>query len=99
MANHSKLTENEKYDLIMKLLSRESTAAELARKYQVSEPTIGRWRDDFLDAGKERLSAKKSKENASELKRLKAELAEHKQLIGEYAFCNDFLKKRLEGSR
>ena len=98
MANHSKLSEIEKYELIMKLLRREATAAELARQYQVSEPTIGRWRDDFLDGGKERLGARHSKVRSAELKQLKAELAEHKQLIGEYAFANDFLKKRLEKS-
>ena len=98
MSNHSKLSESEKYELIMKLLRREGTASELSRQYQVSEPTIGRWRDAFLDNGKQALSKKPSKEKDSELKRLKAELAEHKQLIGEYAFANDFLKKRLESS-
>ncbi|NRA65848.1 MAG: transposase [Pseudobacteriovorax sp.] len=98
MANHSKLSDSEKYELIMKLLRKEATASELSRQYQVSEPTIGRWRDDFLDGGKQRLSVRRNKENSSELKRLKVELAEHKQLIGEYAFANDFLKKRLDSS-
>lgn len=99
MTNHSKLTENEKFDLVMALLRKEATASELARRHSVSEPTIGPWRDEFLDGGKRSLARKGKSEDAGEIKRLKAELADHKQVIGEYAFANDFLKKRLEISR
>ena len=98
MANHSKLTDQEKLELVMSLLRKESTVSELARRYSVSEPTIHRWRDDALDGMKGALSKGRKNGERNELRQLKAELSEHKQLIGEYAFANDFLKKRLERS-
>lgn len=95
MGKPSNLNESEKLEIVMALLRRESTGSELARRFGVSEPTMYRWRDEFLEAGKQGLKGNRKKSDSCEIKRLKAELAEHRQLIGEYAFANDFLKKRL----
>lgn len=98
MSKGKHLSETEKYEVVMALLRRESTGAELSRRYGVSEVSMYRWRDQFLEGGKSSLKSKRSSVEASELKQLRKEIAEHKQLIGEYAFANDFLKKKLERS-
>lgn len=42
------------------VLAGEMTIAEAARKEKVSEQSIGRWKADFLEAGKTALAAGKS---------------------------------------
>lgn len=98
MGRPSSLTESKRLELVLALLRKEAPGSELARRYGVSEPTMYRWRDEFLEAGKSALGSKKGSTEAAEIKRLKSELAERNQLIGEYVYANDFLKKRLEGS-
>lgn len=95
MGRHSSLTGEQRVELVLALLQKEATGSELARRYGVSESAMYRWRDEFLAAGKAGISAKGQHGEADELKRLRKELAEHKLLIGEYAFANDFLKKKL----
>ena len=98
MSKGKHLSEGEKFEVVMALLRRERSGAELAREYGISEQTMYRWRDQFTDGGKKGLSSKRSASASSEVKELRRELKEHKQLIGEYAFANDFLKKKLDGS-
>ena len=52
MGKKSKLTEAEKAEVVMKLLRREESAAKLARRYGVSEQTLYRYRDQFLEGGR-----------------------------------------------
>lgn len=98
MGRPSTLGEAKRLELVLALLRKEASGSELARRFGVSEPTMYRWRDEFLEAGKQGLKGLKGSTEATEIKKLKSELAEHKQLIGEYAYANDFLKKRLETS-
>jgi transposase len=44
----------------MSALAGEMTIAEAARREKVSEQSIGRWKADFLEAGKTALAARKS---------------------------------------
>lgn len=96
MGRPSTLSMARRLELIMALIRKEAPGSELARRYGVSEPTMYRWRDEFLEAGKQGLQSSKGSAEAAEIKKLKSELAEHKQLIGEYAYANDFLKKKLQ---
>lgn len=98
MGRPSSLGESERVELILALLRKEASGSELSRRYGVSEATMYKWRDEFLSAGKQALKGKKTAAEKDEVKQLKKQLAEHKQLIGEYVFANDFLKKRLENS-
>jgi len=38
-------------EAVLALLRREEPATQLARRYSVSEPTLYRWRDEFLAGG------------------------------------------------
>jgi transposase len=56
MGKHSVLPVKERREAMSSLLSREETAAVVARRYGVSEPTLYRWRDEFLAAGEAALA-------------------------------------------
>ncbi|HHT8911967.1 TPA: helix-turn-helix domain-containing protein, partial [Burkholderia cenocepacia] len=43
--------------IVMSVLAGEMTIAEAARKEKISEQSIGRWKADFLEAGKTALAA------------------------------------------
>jgi transposase len=46
--------------IVLSVLASEMTIAEAARRQQVSEQSIGRWKADLLEAGKTALAAGKS---------------------------------------
>ena len=46
--------------IVLSILAGEVTIAEAARREKVSEQSIGRWKADFLEAGKTGLAAGKS---------------------------------------
>jgi len=46
--------------IVLSVLSGETTIAQAARKEQVSEQSIGRWKAEFLEAGKTALAAGRS---------------------------------------
>ncbi len=94
MGRRSNLTAAQKYEVVMKLLRREETAAKLARRYGVSEPTLYRYRDLFLESGKAGFSGKRDAEER--IKELEKEVAEREQVIGELTIVNRILKKKSE---
>jgi transposase-like protein len=53
MAKKSELKAEERMEAVLALLRREESAAVLARRYQVSEVTLYRWRDVFLAAARQ----------------------------------------------
>ena len=67
----------------------------LSRRYQVSEQTLYRWRDEFLAGGRARLSKSSGADKAAEkrIAKLKEELDRRAQVIGELSLANDFLKE------
>jgi transposase-like protein len=67
----------------------------LARRYQISEATLYRWRDDFLAGGKAQLASSQAakKQQADQVKPLEAERAERDVVIGELTIANRFLNK------
>lgn len=61
--------------IVLSVLAGEVTIAEVARREKVSEQSIGRWKSDFLEAGKTALAAGKSGPSTRE-QQLEAEVSE-----------------------
>jgi transposase len=82
-------------DVVLALLRKEEPASQIARRHGISEPTLYRWRDDFLAAGKERLRGKAGgdAQQAKEISRLQREIEAREQVIGELTVANRILKK------
>ena len=88
------LTPEQRSELVLRLLSKEEPAAQLARRAGISEQTLYRWRDDFIGAGKQAMNGRRAKaEQAKKVERLNAEVAERDQVIGELTIANRILKK------
>jgi transposase len=85
-----------KQRIVLSVLAGEVTIAEAARKEKVSEQSIGRWRADFLEAGKAALVAGKSGPTSRE-EQLEAEVAELTTALGEAAVEIRVWKKSAEG--
>jgi transposase-like protein len=68
----------------------------VARRYGVSEPTLYRWRDDFLAAGEAALLAGTRNGASSHDRRvaeLERQIEKRDQVIGELTIANRVLKK------
>jgi transposase-like protein len=102
MAKKSELKAEERMEAVLALLRREEPAAALARRYQVSEVTLYRWRDVFLAAGKAGLGKPEGGAESAAARRieqLEGELAQRAQVIGELTIANGILKKLQARSR
>ena len=97
MARQSSVDVKDRREAVLSLLRREEAAAVIARRIGVSEPTLYRWRDEFLAAGEAALSNGSGKKNTDPLRRRIAELEQQiekrDQVIGEYTIANRILKK------
>ena len=94
MPKKSSLSAAERIVLVLRLLAKEEPAAQIARRAGVSESTLHRWRDKFLEAGAERLKGNGSpKKEAREIERLKRAVAKREQVIGELTIANRLLGK------
>jgi len=95
MPRRSELTVEQRREAVLALLRREEPAAQLARRYGISEQTLYRWRDEFIAAGEAALAKGKNGVDAreQEIKELKAELEERTLTLGELAAANRILKK------
>lgn len=96
MPKRTKLTQAEKAEVVLKLLRREESAAKLARRYGISEQTLYRYRDQFLEGGKAGLSGGQDAEKRA--KELEREIEKREQVIGELTIANRILKKKVDGS-
>lgn len=73
----------DKVRVILSVLAGEVTVAEAARRHKVSETTVGNWKRQFLEAGRQGLAAATSAgPNATE-RALHAEVEELKAALGE----------------
>ena len=82
--------------VVLSILAGEMTIAEAARREKVSEQSIGRWKADFLEAGKAGLAAGRSGVSTRE-QQLEAEVTELTQALGEAAVEIRVWKKSAEG--
>ena len=97
MPKKSEVPVAQRREAVLALLRREEPATQLARRYGVSEPTLYRWRDDFLAAGEAALANGSGKKGADPRDRriaeLEAQIEKRDQVIGEYTIANRILKK------
>ncbi len=95
MARKSRLSVQEREEAILRCLRKEEPVAAVARRYQVSEQTLYRWRDEFLAGGRQALSKKDGKgdEAGQRIAQLEKQLAKRAQVIGELSIANGILKK------
>ncbi len=100
MAKRSDVSIPDRREAVLSLLKREEPAAAIARRVGVSEPTLYRWRDDFLAAGEAALSSTKGKGDgqARRIAELEKEIERRDQVIGEYTIANRILKKASDAS-
>ena len=53
MGENSTLNSEQRTQLVLRLLSKEEPAAQIARRARVSEQTLYCWREEFIGAGKQ----------------------------------------------
>jgi transposase-like protein len=88
----------EKIRIVLDGLRGEMSVAELCRREGIAANLYYRWSKDFLEAGKSRLSGDTVREATStEVKELRAENSELKEVVAEITLRNRALKKSLTG--
>ena len=86
----------EKIRIVLDGLRGESSIAELCRREGVASNLYYRWSKDFLEAGKQRLNGDTVREATSdEVKELRSENRELKEVVAEMTLKNRVLKKGL----
>lgn len=96
MGKQSKLTVQQRTEAVLSLIRREESASRIARRYGVSEQTLYRYRDLFLEGGKAAVAAgagKKADPRDRTIEQIEKQLAERDQVIGELTIVNRVLKK------
>jgi transposase len=94
MGRQSNLTSDQRTEAVLCLLRREEPAAKVARRLGISEPTLYRYRDQFLEAGKAGIASGAGKAAADRAaERLEREVAERDRVIGELTIANRILKR------
>ena len=75
MGKKSEIPAEKRIELVLSLLRKEEPAAQIARRAGVSEPTLYRWRDEFINGGKAQLRGKGGEaQSTKELSRLQREI-------------------------
>ena len=93
-----KYSAEEKVRIVLEGLRGEETVAELCRREGISQSLYYRWSKEFLEAGKQRLVGNTKREASTEdVKSLRSENEQLKQLVAELALKNRVLKKSVTG--
>jgi len=86
------------YPTVLEGLRGEESVAELCRREGISQSVYYRWSKEFLEAGKQRLVGNTKREaNSEDVKGLRQENDQLKQLVAELALKNRVLKKSVTG--
>jgi transposase-like protein len=95
MARQSNVDMKDRREAVLSLLRREEPATVISRRIGVSEPTLYRWRDEFVAGGEAALSNGKGKADARDrrIAELEHQIEKRDQVIGEYTIANRILKK------
>ena len=95
MGKQSKLTIEQRTAAALSLIRREEPAAKIARRHGISEPTLYRYRDLFLEGGKAGIAsgAGKSDSRDRKIESLEKALRQRDQVIGELTIANRVFKK------
>jgi len=94
MPKPSRWTVEKRYEIVMEVIKGKEPIAAIARKYQVSDAVIHKWRERFYEGGKASLNfengttASRSREDG-----LQQQIEELEKVIGQQAVEIRFLKK------
>jgi transposase len=77
------LSVEDKFRLVCSVISGEMTIAVAARRAKVSEQSIGNWKRQFLEGGKQGLADGGRPGSNPQTQRLEAEIEEQKAALGE----------------
>jgi transposase-like protein len=93
MAKPSRWTAEKRYQIVKEALSQKEPVGQIARRHQVSEALIYRWREKFYEGGKAALSFDGQRGSGGEKAALERQVEELQKLIGEQAVEIRFLKR------
>ena len=94
--NRKKYSAEEKIRIVIEGLRGDESIAELCRREGIAQSMYYKWSKEFLEAGKQRLVGNtKRQANSSEVKELRKENNQLKELVAELALKNKVLKKSL----
>ena len=99
MGKQSHLAIEQRTAAALSLIRKEEFAAKIARRYGISEPTLYRYRDLFLEGGKAGIASGAGKADARDRKieKLEKDLEQRDQVIGELTIANRIFKKLSDG--
>ena len=93
-----KYSSEEKIRIVLEGMRSEYTVAELCRREGIVQNLYYKWTKEFLEAGKERLTGNTKRQAGSkEVKNLRTENSNLKQLVADLALQHRLLKKSLNG--
>ncbi len=88
-----------KIRIVLDGLRGEDSIAELCRREGINQNLYYRWSKEFLEAGKKRLAGDTAREATSdEVKALRREAVELKEVVAELTLENRLLKKSMTGN-
>ena len=97
-ATRRQYSAEEKVRIVIAGLRGEESIAELCRKEGINQNLYYRWSKEFLEAGKKRLAGDTAREATSdEVKGLRVEAQQLKELLAEVLLENRLLKKSVIG--
>jgi transposase len=96
--NRKKYSAEEKIRIVLEGLRGDESIAELCRREGIAQSMYYKWSKEFMQAGKQRLAGNtKRQADSSEVKELRRQNDQLKELVAELALKNKVLKKSLLG--
>jgi transposase len=92
-AKPSRWTAEKRYQIVKEALSQKEPIGQIARRHEVSEALIYRWRENFFEGGKAALAFEGHNGTQGEKALLERQIEELQKLIGEQAVEIRFLKR------
>ncbi len=97
-ATRRRLSAEDKVRIVLEGLRGEQSIAELCRREKINQNLYYRWSKEFLEAGKKRLAGDTVREATSdEVKSLRSQASQLKELLAEMMIENRLLKKSVLG--
>ena len=97
-ATRRRYAAEEKIRIVLQGLRGKESIAELCRREQINQNLYYRWSKEFLEAGKKRLAGDTKREATSdEVKELRAQSVQLKELLAEMMLENRLLNKSVLG--
>lgn len=98
-ATRKKYSAEEKIRIVLAGLRGEYSISELCRREGIAESLYYSWSKEFLEAGKRRLAGDTERQaNSGEVKGLRHEMGDMKELVAELTLENRLLKKSMTGA-